>query len=347
MFRIGKRVISPNEPPYLIAELSANHNGSIDIAKKSIKAAKSSGADAIKIQSYEPDTITIDSDKQDFIIEGGLWDGYKLFDLYSEAQTPFKWHKELFEYARKENIEIFSTPFDETAVDLLISLDVPAFKVASFEIVDIPLIQYIAKFKKPILLSTGMASLDEISEALEAAKISGAKDILLFHCISNYPASFEEVNLSQIDFLRKTFNVQVGLSDHTLGNEAAVLSVALGVSAIEKHFILDKSIDAPDKEFSMDPEQLKDLVFQTRNAHQALGDSTFSRSESESNNKIFRRSIYFIKNLKKGEIVSQSNIKRIRPGFGISPKFYSEIIGKRLLKDVERGDPVSWDCLEK
>lgn len=346
MFKIGRREISTNSPPYIIAELSANHNGSIDLAKKSIKAAKQFGADAIKIQSYEASTITIDSDKSDFIIKDGLWEGYKLFDLYTEAQTPFIWHKELFEYAREQKIEILSTPFDETAVDLLISLDVPAFKVASFEIVDIPLIKYIAKFKKPILLSTGMASLDEISEALEAARITGAKDILLFHCISNYPASYEEVNLNQIKFLKKEFNIQVGLSDHTLGNEAAILSVAMGVSAIEKHFIFDKSLNTPDSEFSMDPEQLQELVVQTRNAHRALGNSTFSRPESESNNKIFRRSIYFINDLKKGDTISEKNIKRIRPGFGISPKFYDEIIGKRLLKDVERGDPVNWDCLE-
>ncbi len=346
MFKIRDRSISSLEYPYIIAELSANHNGSLDLAKKSILAAKNSGADAIKIQTYEAHTMTIDSNKSDFVINGGLWDGYKLYDLYDEAKTPFAWHEELFKYSSEIGIDIFSSPFDETAVDLLESLDAPAYKIASFELIDIPLIKYIAKTGKPILMSTGMASKNDISEALEAARSSGARDILLFHCISSYPTPVEQANLNMIPILKKEFDVEVGLSDHTLDNMAAVLSISKGAVAIEKHFILDKNLTGPDSAFSMDPDQLEELKKDTKIAWLSLGNDSFERAEVEDSSMVFRRSIYFINDLKKGAVISENDIKRIRPGFGLKPKFFDEIIGKKVLKDVERGDPVKWEILD-
>ena len=346
MFKIRNRVISSLESPYIIAELSANHNGSIDLAKKSILAAKNSGADAIKIQTYEAHTMTIDSNKPDFIINGGLWDGYKLYDLYDEAKTPFEWHKELFSYSSQIGIEIFSSPFDESAVDLLESLDTPAYKIASFELTDIPLIKYVAKTGKPILMSTGMATKDEIAEALEAARSCGARDILLFHCISSYPTPIEQANLNMIPILKKEFGVEVGLSDHTLDNIAATLSISKGAVAIEKHFILDKSLTGPDSSFSMDPDQLERLKKDTKTAWLSLGRESFERAKVEDSSMVFRRSIYFINDLKSGDVISKNDIKRIRPGFGLKPKFFEEIVGKKVLKDVERGDPVNWEVIE-
>lgn len=346
MFKIGNSSISTSDSPFIIAELSANHNGSIDLAKKSIYAAKQSGANAVKIQTYEAHTMTIDSDKSDFIIDGGLWDGYKLFDLYDEAKTPFSWHKELFEYASKVGIQIFSSPFDESAVDLLESLDAPAYKIASFEIIDLPLIKYIAKTGKPILMSSGMASEEEISEALDAARSFGARDILLFHCISSYPAPIDQANLNMIPILKKKFNVEIGLSDHTLDNLAATLSVAKGAVAIEKHFILDKSFTGPDSSFSMDPNQLEELVKDTHMAWKSLGSPHFERAKVENSSLVFRRSLYFVNDLKMGEIITENDIKRIRPGFGLKPKFYEEIIGKKIAYDVERGDPVTWKSIK-
>jgi len=340
MFKINNRTISEQDPPYIIAEMSANHCGSIDVAKKTILAAKNAGAHAVKIQTYEADTMTIDSDKSDFLIKGGLWHGYKLYDLYKEAQTPFSWHKELFDYARSISIEIFSTPFDESAVDLLESLNTPAYKVASFELCDLPLISYMAKTRKPLLMSTGMANETEISEALEAARSNGAKDILLFHCISSYPAPIEQSNLNMITKIKKMFNVEVGLSDHSIGNLAATL-------AIEKHFILNKTLKGPDSEFSMDPDDLKSLLKDTFLAWKSMGSSKFNRADAEESSLAFRRSIYFIKNLKKGSEITPLDIKRIRPGFGLKPKFYNELIGKKVAQDVERGDPVLWDSIYK
>lgn len=346
MFKIRNRSISSLESPYIIAELSANHNGSIDLAKKSILAAKNSGADAIKIQTYEAHTMTIDSNKSDFIISGGLWNGYKLYDLYDEAKTPFAWHEELFKYSSQIGIEIFSSPFDESAVDLLESLNTPAYKIASFELTDIPLIKYVAKTGKPILMSTGMASKNEISEALEAARSFGARDILLFHCISSYPAPIEQANLNMIPILKKEFGVEVGLSDHTLDNMAATLSISKGAVAIEKHFILNKTLTGPDSTFSMDPDQLLRLKKDTNIAWLSLGKDNFERAKVEDSSLVFRRSIYFINDLKKGEAISENDVKRIRPGYGLKPKFFKEIIGKKVLKDVERGDPVNWEVLD-
>jgi pseudaminic acid synthase len=346
MFKIKNRLIGESQPPYIIAELSANHNGSLELAKETIKAAKNNGAHAVKIQTYEAHTMTIMSNKPDFLIKGGLWDGYTLYDLYDEAKTPFAWHKELFRYANDIGIDIFSSPFDETAVDLLESLNTPAYKIASFELTDLPLIKYVAKTNKPILMSTGMSTEEEISEALEAARSEGARDILLFHCISSYPAPIEESNLNMIPVLKKNFNVEVGLSDHTLGNLAATLSICKGASAIEKHFILNKSFKGPDSEFSMDPNQLSSLVKDTKKAWSSLGNNNFKRAKAEESSMVFRRSIYFVNELKKGSVISKSDIRRIRPGFGMKPKFFDEIIGMRINQNVDAGDPVTWEKID-
>ncbi len=343
MFQISNRLIGINEPPYIIAELSANHNGSIDTAKLSIKKAKESGADAVKLQTYNADSMTINCDKNDFIIKDGLWKGYKLYDLYDEAHTPYNWHKELFDYAKDIGLTIFSTPFDEGAVDLLNELGTPAFKVASFEITDLPLLSYIAKKGKPMLISTGMASENEINEALETVRINGCNSVLLFHCISSYPAPIDQVNLKQITNIKKTFDVIVGLSDHTLTNTCAIASIPLGACAIEKHFTLSRRQKGPDSAFSVEPNEFMQLVKDTKDAWNALGKTSFERPNIESQNKVFRRSIYFIANLKAGDKIMENHIKRIRPGYGLPPKFYDQIIGKTLKKNVTAGDPVSWD----
>lgn len=346
MIEINNRKISKDCEPYIIAELSANHNGSLKNAKDSIKAAKKSGADAIKIQTYKAETMTINCDKKDFIIKGGLWNGYKLYDLYEEAHTPYEWHQELFSYSKELGITIFSSPFDETAVDLLDELDTPAYKIASFEICDIPLIEYVAKKNKPILMSTGMASINEITEAVTAAKDNGCENLLLFHCISAYPAPIEQANLKNLIYLREKFDLEVGLSDHTNGNTAAIASIALGASAIEKHFILDRKNKGPDSEFSIEPNELRELKDLSRKAWEALGSSVFERSKDEIKSKVFRRSLYFVEPLKKGAIITSENIRRIRPGYGLPPKYENTIIGMKLIQDVERGDPVCWDVLD-
>ena len=346
MISINKRIISKNYPPYIIAELSANHNGSLVEAKKSIKSAKDNGADAIKIQTYTPDTMTIDSDKKGFIINGGPWDGYKLYDLYKQAHTPYSWHPELFSYAKEIGITIFSTPFDETAVDLLEDLKTPAYKIASFELCDIPLIKYVASKKKPILMSTGMASFDEIKEAVNAAKNNGCEDLLLFHCISSYPAPIEQSNLLNIEFLRRSFELEVGLSDHTLGNTASIASIAIGASAIEKHFIINRENKGPDSFFSIEPNELKELKEKTYQTWSSLGLPNMERAQCEKESLKFRRSIYFVKKLRRGDLISKEDIKRIRPGYGLPPKFENYVIGKTLKLDVNAGDPVQWDHIK-
>jgi len=345
MFKIQDRLIDSTSPPYIIAELSANHNGSLDRAKLSIKIAKECGVDAVKIQTYNADTMTIDCDKDDFIVKGGLWDGYKLYNLYNEAHTPFEWHSELYRYAKEVGITLFSSPFDETAVDLLESLNTPAYKIASFELTDLPLISYVAKKGKPMLMSTGMATEIEISEALETARSGGCNSLLLFHCISSYPAPIEQANLKQILNLKKIFGVSIGLSDHTIGNTTAIASIALGACAIEKHFTISRDEKGPDSEFSVEPSELKDLVNYTKDAWQALGNEGFIRPNAELGSKVFRRSIYFISDIKSGSKIKESDIRRIRPGFGLAPKYYNELIGKTLVKDVQRGDAVNWDMI--
>ena len=345
MFKIDNRIIDSSSAPYIIAELSANHNGSLERAKLSLKIAKECGVHAIKIQTYTANTMTIDCDKSDFIVQGGLWNGYKLYDLYDEAHTPFEWHSELYSYARELDITLFSTPFDETAVDLLESLNTPAYKIASFELTDLPLISYVAKKGKPILMSTGMASEEEISEALETARSAGCNSLLLFHCISSYPAPIEQANLNQILNLKNTFGVSVGLSDHTIGNTAAIAAVALGACAIEKHFTISRNDKGPDSEFSAEPNELKELVNATRDAWSALGSKSFTRPTAESGSKVFRRSIYFVSDITSGNKIKPTDIRRIRPGFGLPPKYFDTVIGKTVIKDVKRGEAVTWEVL--
>jgi len=341
--KIYRRSIGADHPPYVIAELSANHNGSLDRALETITAAKQCGADAVKIQTYTADTMTIDCDLPDFVIKGGLWDGYKLYDLYKWAQTPFEWHKPLFDHAKKVGITLFSTPFDETAVDLLESLNTPAYKIASFELTDIPLIEYVAKTGKPMILSTGIASEQEIQEAVTAARDSGCKELVLLHCISSYPTPMDQAHLRQIPALAERFKLPVGLSDHTLGTTASVASVALGASVIEKHFTLSRADKGPDCEFSLEPHELKRLCEEVRASWLALGSSDFKREKSEESSKVFRRSLYFVKNLPAGHIVQAGDIRRIRPGLGMPPKHFQQLLGRRLKRAVLCGNPVSHD----
>lgn len=343
--KINQRLIDTNNAPYIIAELSANHNGSLDRALKSLDVAKACGVDAVKLQTYSAETMTIDSDKPDFLIKGGLWDGFKLYDLYKWAQTPYEWHSSIFEYAKKIGLTVFSTPFDESAVDLLEKLDTPAYKIASFEVVDLPLIKYVAQKGKPMIISTGMASESEIQDAVDTARTNGCDDLVLLHCISSYPAPTEQSNLRQIPNLSNRFKTLVGLSDHTMGTAVSVASIALGAVVIEKHFTLSRKDKGPDSEFSLEPDELERLCADTKNAWLALGKSGFQRQEAEEGSKVFRRSIYFVSDLKEGHIIQSSDIRRIRPGMGLPPKYFDEIIGKRLTKAVERGTPVNWSLL--
>ena len=327
--------------PYIIAEISGNHNGSIDRAKELVKLAKENGADCVKIQTYTPDTMTIKSNKDDFLIKGGLWDGYNLWDLYDWAQTPFEWQKELFEYANSIGITMISTPFDQSAVDLLESLSCPFYKVASFELTDLPLIKYIAQTKKPIILSTGMANEKEIKEAIDIITQYGSGDFILLHCVSGYPTPVEEINLDTITLLKKKFKCEIGLSDHTLGNTSAILSIALGAKVIEKHFTFDRSEGGPDAEFSMEPHELKDLSENISLAHKAIGVGSFEMKSAEESNIKFRRSIYVVNDIKKGDVFTKENIRRIRPGYGLEPKDYEKIIGLKAKRDLEEGNPLT------
>jgi pseudaminic acid synthase len=340
---INGREIGSGHPPYIVAELSANHNGSIERAFKSIKAAHISGADAVKIQTYTADTMTIDCDTEDFMIRGGLWDGYKLFDLYKWAETPFEWHKAMFDYAASIGITLFSTPFDESAVDLLESLNAPAYKIASFEATDLPLIRYVASKGKPVIISTGMCSEQEIEEAVLAAREGGCTELVLLHCISSYPAPMDQANLMQMPNLAKRFDSMPGLSDHTLGTTASVAAVALGACLIEKHFTLSRQDKGPDSEFSLEPDELKRLCGDTKAAWSALGNPSFERQKAEESSKCFRRSIYFVRDLKAGQSISESDIRRIRPGYGLSPKYFDDIIGRTVRADVKRGTALNWD----
>ena len=345
--KIKDRQIGENHPPYIIAELSANHNGSLERALKTIKMAKSMGADAVKFQTYTPDTLTIDSDKEDFKIKGGLWDGLTLYELYKSAFTPFEWHEEMFNYAQSVGITCFSTAFDESAVDLLEDLNTPAYKVASFEIIDIPLIQYIASTKKPMIISTGMANKEEIQEAVDVARENGNNELILLHCISGYPTPVEQCNLMTIPDMKNCFGLPVGLSDHTLGIEVSIASIALGASVIEKHVTLNASDKGPDSEFSIEPDQLNSLCIKCKSAWEALGSAGYERKPVEKDNIKFRRSIYVVRDIDSGEALTKENIRRIRPGYGLPPKYFNELIGKRVKSRVEKGTPLDWDMLEK
>lgn len=341
VFTIDSREISDNFPPYIIAEVSANHNGSIERAKEIILAAQKSGVDAVKIQTYTPDTMTIDVQNPDFYITEGLWKNRSLYDLYGEAYTPFEWHQELFEFANQIGVTLFSSPFDESAVDLLESLNVKAYKVASFEIVDLPLISYMASKNKPMLMSTGMASISEIGDAIETVRSVGNNKIALFHCISSYPTPLSQSNLNLIKLLQKEFNIQVGLSDHTIGNLASVLATSLGASMIEKHFTINRNHGGVDSTFSIEPEEMKSLINQTREAFSSLGSKSFIRSSVEKPNKVFRRSLYFVEDINEGEIITTKNVRRIRPGFGLEAKYYDDVIGSKCIKSAKRGDRVT------
>ena len=347
LMKIKDRQIGENHPPYIIAELSANHNGSLERALKTIKMAKSMGADAVKFQTYTPDTLTIDSDKEDFKIKGGLWDGLTLYELYKSAFTPFEWHEEMFNYAQSVGITCFSTPFDESAVDLLEDLNTPAYKVASFEIIDIPLIQYIASTKKPMIISTGMANKEEIQEAVDVARENGNNELILLHCISGYPTPVEQCNLMTIPDMKNCFGLPVGLSDHTLGIEVSIASIALGASVIEKHVTLNASDKGPDSEFSIEPDQLNSLCIKCKSAWEALGSAGYERKPVEKDNIKFRRSIYVVRDIDSGEALTKENIRRIRPGYGLPPKYFNELIGKRVKSRIEKGTPLDWGMLEK
>ncbi len=344
---INNRKIGPSYCPYIIAEMSANHNGSINKAFKIIDMAKESGADAVKLQTYRPDTITMNMRTPEFTISGGLWDGKSLYELYEEAFTPWEWHKPLFDHAKKRNITIFSSPFDRTAVDLLEDLNTPAYKIASFEAIDLPLIRYVAGTGKPMIISTGMADAEEIEEAVDTAKEGGCKEIALLHCVSGYPAPVGDYNLRTITDMTEKYGLVIGLSDHTLENTTALGAVALGGSIIEKHVTLDKNGGGPDDTFSLEQRELKELVDDVKTIWEALGTVDYGRKSSEKGNAQFRRSLYFSANLKKGDVLFEEHIKSIRPGYGLPPKYFDEIIGKKVSNDVEAGTPTSWDVIEK
>lgn len=346
LFHVDGRPIGNGQPPYVIAELSANHNGDLAAAKRLIKEAKKAGADAVKIQTYTPDTLTLDCDLPDFQIQGTLWHGRTLYDLYEEAHTPWAWHEDLFATARAEGITIFSSPFDTTAIDLLESLGAPAYKIASFEAVDLPLIRYAASTGKPLIISTGMADAEEIAEAIEAARGAGCHDLAILHCVSGYPAPASDYNLRTIRDMADRFGVVVGLSDHTLDNTTAIASVALGAALIEKHFTLDRSGGGPDDSFSLEPDGLRDLCTGARTAWEALGRVDYGRKSSETGNVQFRRSLYFVTDRAAGTMIGPGDVRSIRPGYGLAPKHVDAIVGRRLKRDVRFGQPVSWDDLE-
>ena len=334
---IDGRKIGPEYPPYIIAELSANHNGDINRAFKILEMAKYCGADAIKLQTYTQDTLTIDCNKPEFQIQGGLWNGRTLYDLYSEAHMPWGWHKPLFEKAKELGITIFSSPFDTTAVDLLEELGAPAYKIASFEVIDLPLIRYVAKTGKPLIISTGMANEVEILDAVTAAQKAGCKELIVLHCVSGYPAPAEDYNLKTIPDMAARFDVLTGLSDHTVDNTTAIASVALGACLIEKHVTLDRTGGGPDDSFSLEKTELMQLCKDSKTAWSALGNINYERKKSEKENLIFRRSLYVVQDIKAGEVFTPENVRSIRPGYGLVPKYYDEVIGKLAKQDINQG----------
>lgn len=342
---IAGRRIAADAPPYVIAELSANHNGRLDTALQIVEEAKKAGADAVKLQTYRPDTITLDSDGPGFVIEGGLWHGRRLYDLYQEAHMPWDWHRPLFDRARHLGITIFSSPFDTTAVDLLEDLNAPAYKIASFEAIDLPLIRYAAGTGKPMIISTGMADADEISEAVDAARDGGCTELALLHCVSGYPAPAADYQLRTLVDMIGRWGVVTGLSDHTLDNTTAIAAVALGASLVEKHFTLDRDGGGPDDSFSLLPAELVQLCQGTRTAWSALGRVDYGRKSSEVGNAQFRRSLYFVKALQAGDLVTADAVRSVRPGFGLAPKHLDAVIGKRAARAIAANTPVAWDSL--
>ncbi|MBW4933772.1 pseudaminic acid synthase [Marinobacter sp. F4206] len=341
MITIDGREISGNQSPYIIAELSANHNGKLETAMRIIEEAVKAGADAVKLQTYRPDTITLDSQAEEFCIKGGLWDGRTLYELYEEAHMPWEWHKPLFDHARKLGITIFSSPFDTTAVDLLEELGAPAYKIASFEAVDLPLIEYVARTGKPMIISTGMADAEEIREAVDAARNAGCTQLAILHCVSGYPAPAEDYNLRTIVDMQDRFGLVTGLSDHTLDNTTAIASVVLGASIVEKHFTLDRQGGGPDDSFSLEPEDLAALCRDSKTAWKALGRVDYGRKSSEQGNAQFRRSLYFVQDIKSGQMIRENDIRSVRPGYGLAPKYLKEVVGRVATRDIERHSPVA------
>jgi pseudaminic acid synthase len=343
---IAGRRIGAGHPPCIVAELSANHGGSLDRALALMEAAKAAGADAVKLQTYTPATMTIDHDAPDFRISGGLWDGRQLYELYQEAHTPWDWHRRLFAKGRELELTVFSTPFDETAVVLLEGLDAPAYKIASFELIDVPLVARVAATGKPTIMSTGMAKPEEIAEAVTTFLSAGGRELVLLHCVSGYPTPAAQSNLRRIVTLSHEFDCPIGLSDHTLGVEVALASVALGACLIEKHFTLARSDGGPDAAFSLEPEELSQLVRGARTIFEALGSGSVTRSEVEQDNLKFRRSLYVVADIAAGETLTAANIRSIRPGFGLPPKYLPQVLGRRARRSLSRGTAVSWDVIE-
>ncbi len=343
---IAGRRIGPGCRPYIVAEMSGNHNGSVERAFRIIDAAKAAGADAVKIQTYRADTITINHDTPEFTVEGGLWNGRRLFELYEEAHTPWQWHAPIFEYANKVGITLFSSPFDPTAVELLERLGAPAYKIASPELIDLPLIRLVASTGKPVIMSTGMATFEEISEAVEAARSAGARELVVLHCTAAYPAPPEEANLSTIAAIAKEFDVVAGLSDHTMGTCVSAVAVALGAHFIEKHFTLSRAEGGVDSAFSLEPAELAELVTTANIARTAVGEPAFAPTLSETSVLRNRRSLYVVAPVKKGELLTSENVRSIRPGNGLKPKYSEEVFGRRATRDLAFGEPLDASMLE-
>jgi len=345
--KIDNKKIGDDSPVFIIAELSANHNQDYNIAVKTIEAAKEAGADAIKLQTYTPDTITIDCDNEYFQIkQGTIWDGTTLYKLYQQAYTPWEWQPKLKEIAKKLGLICFSSPFDKTAVDFLEKMNVPAYKIASFEITDIPLIEYVASKGKPVIISTGIALENEISEAVAACKKMGNKKIILLKCTSEYPAPFEEMNLNAIPALKKKHRTIVGLSDHSMGISVPIASVALGAKIVEKHFILDRKIGGPDSSFSLEPDEFKEMIKSIREVESALGSKTLELTEKSKMSRQFSRSLFAVKDISPGELFTEENIRSIRPGFGLPPKYLKDLLGKKAKRLIFKGEPINFNVID-
>lgn len=345
--KIDSITIDENSPAFIIAELSANHNGSLETALETVRAAKRAGADCIKLQTYTADTLTIDSNREDFQIKGTIWEGKNLYELYQEAYTPWEWHAEIMKVAKEEGLICFSSPFDPTSVDFLEELNVPAYKIASFEITDIPLIEYVASKGKPVIISTGIATMEDIELALYACKRMGNDQIALLKCTSSYPAPIEEANMVMVKDLAERFGVISGLSDHTMGSIVPVVATCFGAKIIEKHFILDRSIGGPDASFSMNEQEFTDMAKAVREAEKAIGKVDYNLSDKQLKGRDFCRSLYVVEDVKAGEIITEKNVRSIRPGFGLHPKYYKKILGKKAINDIKKGSRFDFTIIEE